>query len=268
MMKSDRTDRPAPALDHLRFLYQPVVPLDAGQAGWHEALVRWQLPDGTVRGPLDILPHWLGPSRQAAFTRFTIDQAAARLQADPSARLSVNLSPAQVTHPTAIGALEGLLGGVRGRLIVELTEQPYRDLGSLWSSLAALGERCDLVLLDDVTADDLDRRVRLHAPVDGIKLDRSVLLRLLDPDRRVVTGDLVRMAAERHEIVVAEGLEDPRHVEALDGLGVTHVQGFGIGIPVTDPAVAAVAALRMREGTAPPRPTAVAGGSPTAPDPA
>jgi EAL domain-containing protein (putative c-di-GMP-specific phosphodiesterase class I) len=240
-MNSEPTDGRVPALHQLRFVYQVVVPVIEGLEGWHEALVRWQLPDGTVRGPLDILPYWLGASRRALFTRYTIDRAAACLQVDPHARLSVNLSPTQVTHPSTTGVLDGLLAGVRGRLILELTEQAYRDLGSLWTSLAALRERCDLVLLDDVTSADLHRGARLDAPVDGIKLDRSVLLQILDPERRAATGELVRAAAGRYAIVVAEGIEDPRHVDALEGLGVTHVQGFGIGLPVAVPAAAPVA---------------------------
>jgi len=222
---------PPPSLEQLGFQYQPVAPLQPGLAGWHEALVRWHLPDGTIRGPLDVLPYWLGPHRQPTFTRFTVDHAAAVLQRDTHARLSINLSPRQVVHPNALASLEGVLPALRGRLIVEVTEQRYRDVGGLWSSLEALAERCDLVILDDLTLDDLDLESRAHAPVDGIKLDRSVLAALVDPDRRAATAEAVRATAGRYTIVVAEGLEDPRHVEALDGLGVTHVQGFGIGHP-------------------------------------
>jgi EAL domain-containing protein (putative c-di-GMP-specific phosphodiesterase class I) len=264
-MSDERSERPVPALERLRFLYQPVVPIAHGLVGWHEALVRWQLPDGTVRGPLDILPHWLGPSRRAVFTRYTIDRAVAHLQAVADARLSVNMSPSQVIHPTTMGVLDGLLADVRSRLIVELTEQAHHDLGGLWTSLAALRERCDLVLLDDVTAADLDRGVRLHAPVDGIKLDRSVLLQLLDAHHRAATGRLVRAAAGRYAIVVAEGLEDPRHVGALEGLGVTHVQGFGIGLPVPVAAPAPAACVGVQGGSRSVRAPTPEGAAPTDP---
>lgn len=219
-------------LDALRFQFQPVVPVaKASGAGWYEALVRWQLPDGTVRGPLDVLPYWLASGRLAAFTRFTVQQVAESLQAHPELRLSINLSPRQVTHPVIRRLLEELLPAVRGRLVVELTEQRYRDLAALWSSLAAMGADLDLVLLDDVTCDDLARRWRADAPVDGIKLDRSVLERLLDPVEGERAADLVREAAGRYAVVVAEGIEQPDQLAVLDGLGVTHVQGFGIGRP-------------------------------------
>ena len=220
-----------PPLDALRFLYQPVEALSTSDDGWHEALVRWYLDDGTVRGPDTVLPYWLEPTRQPTFTRFTVQHAAEALHAHPNARLSVNLSPRQATHPTALCALEEVLADVRGRLIVELTEQRYLDIGGLWASLAALGDRLNLVLLDDVSAPDLERRWQLDAPVDGIKLDRSVLALLRDHDTRPRVAKLVREAASRFRIVVVEGVEDAHELDLLDGLGATHVQGFGIGRP-------------------------------------
>jgi EAL domain-containing protein (putative c-di-GMP-specific phosphodiesterase class I) len=220
-----------PPLDALRFLYQPVEALSGRDEGWHEALVRWYLADGTVRGPDTVLPYWLEPTRQSTFTRFTVQQAAEALRAHPKARLSVNLSPRQATHPTALCALEDVLPEVRGRLIVELTEQRYLDIGGLWASLAALGERLDLVLLDDVSAADLERRWQLDAPVDGIKLDRSVLPLLRDPATRPQVAKLVREASLRFRIVVVEGVEAEHELDLLEGIGATHAQGFGLGRP-------------------------------------
>lgn len=220
-----------PPLDALRFLYQPVEALSPNEDGWHEALVRWYLEDGTVRGPDTVLPYWLEPTRQSTFTRFTVQRAAEALQAHPEARLSVNLSPRQATHPTALCALEDVLPELRGRLIVELTEQRYLDIGGLWASLAALGERLDLVLLDDVSAPDLERRWQLDAPVDGIKLDRSVLALLRDRDTRPRVAKLVREASLRFRIVVVEGVEAEHDLDLVEGIGATHAQGFGIGRP-------------------------------------
>ncbi len=240
---------PVVPLEALRFQFQPVVALHEGSDGWHEALIRWHLPDGTVRGPLDVLPYWLAPIRLPAFTQFTVQRAAESLQAQPDVRLSVNLSPRQVTHPVVMRLLEALLPTVRGRLIVELTEQRYRDLVGLWSSLATLGADLDVVLLDDVTCEDLQRRWRIDAPVDGIKLDRSVLARLIDPDDREGVSRLVREAAVRYAIVVAEGIEDPSQLDVLEGLGVTHVQGFGLGRP-SPVLLGDVSAQALARGTA------------------
>ncbi len=236
-------------LEQLAFQYQPVVPLRPGLVGWHEALLRWHLPDGTIRGPQQVLPYWLGPHRQPAFTRFTVEQAARLLQGDPQARLSINLSPRQVVHPAAMAALADLLPTVRGRLIVEVTEQRYRDVVGLWSTLESLAENCELVLLDDLTIEDLGPSARARAPVHGIKLDRSVLSALVEPTTWAATADALHGVADRYAIVVAEGVEDVRHLHLLDGLGITHAQGFGIGRPAARPVVP------TWPTDAPPRPT-------------
>jgi EAL domain-containing protein (putative c-di-GMP-specific phosphodiesterase class I) len=220
-----------PPLDALRFLYQPVECLSGRDDAWHEALVRWFLPDGTVQGPDKVLPYWLEPTRQPTFTRFTVQHAAEALRAHPGARLSINLSPRQASHPTALCALEDVLPEVRGRLIVELTEQRYLDIGGLWASLAALGDKLALVLLDDVSVADLERRWQLDAPVDGIKLDRSVLALLRDRDPRPGVAKLVRDASVRFPVVVAEGVEAELDARPPRRHRRDPRQGFGIGRP-------------------------------------
>jgi EAL domain-containing protein (putative c-di-GMP-specific phosphodiesterase class I) len=230
-MRLTEPDRRAPRLTELRFQYQPIVSLSAGEPGWSEALVRWQLPDGTVRGPLDILPHWLSPNRHAEFTRFCVERAAAVIAANREALVSINLSPAQIMHPATIQALEGLLPTVRSRLRIELTEQRVYDMGALWGNLGLVRDRCGLVLLDDVTLDDLDLRTKAGAPIDGIKVDRSVILRLADSEDRPRIEAFLKAATQRFAIVVAEGIEDTAICEGLRELGVSHVQGFAIAKP-------------------------------------
>jgi EAL domain-containing protein (putative c-di-GMP-specific phosphodiesterase class I) len=220
-----------PPLDQLRFQFQRVAPLGRDARGWHEALVRWYLPDGTVRGPIDVLPFWLSPPHQAEFTRFTIECAAEALRAHPDACVSINLSPRQVSHPVAVATLEALRRDVRARLVVELTEQRLRDMGALWASVSALRERCGLVVIDDVTRHDMTTRFSVPLPVDGIKLDRGAVAMLSDPLEHERTVRFIQRTTERFEVVVAEGIEDDRLTDTLHDLGVTHLQGFAIGRP-------------------------------------
>jgi diguanylate cyclase len=220
-----------PPLDELHFQFQRIAPLRAGETGWHEALVRWHLPDGTIRGPLDVLPYWLAPNHQAEFTRFTIERAAATLVANDGARVSINLSPRQVAHPMAVATLEQLRPEIRSRMIVELTEQRMRDMQTLWNSVNELRERCELVVLDDVTRHDMSTRFRDDVPVDGVKLDRGVVGLLAEHEERQRTISFIRTCTDRFPIVVAEGLEEQSLQELLLELGVSHVQGFGIAMP-------------------------------------
>ena len=218
-------------MSELRFFFQPIIPLELGGRGWSEALVRWGLPDGTVRGPIDVLPHWLAPPRQASFTRYTLEQAATALALLPAAHVSVNLSPVQAIHPITVQTLDGLLPEVRSRLRVEITEQRVRDLNALASSLTTMRELCEGVLLDDVTPTDLDLRSHEGVDVDGVKLDRSVVASLLTAKHGAEARRFVTAATERFPIVVAEGIEDPELCDMLRELGVSHAQGFGLARP-------------------------------------
>ena len=227
-------DAPAPPpIAELGFVFQPIEPL-GGHDAWVEALVRWHLPDGTVRGPLEVLPHWLAPGRRATFTRLTFAWAAEALAVAPRASVSVNLSPDQVLDPHTQQVLEAMLPALRRRLRIEVTEQRARDLRSLGSALADLRARCGGLLLDDVTAGDLDLRSRLCDALDGVKLDRSVVEGVFDPSTAAAMRRFTRAACERFAIVVAEGIEDADRCDALHDLGVTHVQGFAIGRPRGD----------------------------------
>ncbi len=249
-MKYDPIHVPYPRLQDLHYQFQPIESAAAGIVHWYEALVRWRLPDGTVRGPLDVLPYWLAPTRSEAFTRFTVARAAEALLASPGARLSINLSPAQVTQPAAVHALRSLKPELQQRLVVELTEQQIRNLDAYWQGLEGVRDHCAIVLLDDVTFDDLDHRFRKGAPIDGVKLDRSLLPALLGGTYQQRAIDLVADALDRFGIVVAEGVEDPTVRQQLKDLGVTHLQGFGIGTPSTsiplDADAAAFAGTSMR----------------------
>ncbi len=220
-----------PPLNELAFQFQPVVALVDGEPEWAEALIRWNLPDGTVRGPLDVLPHWLAEKRQDVFTRFSIERVAAVLAQHECAQVSINLSPRQLVSPATTGALEGLLPDVASRLRIELTEQRFGDSRRLWGCLRAVRESCGAVLLDDVTEADLNDRIPRGDLVDGVKVDRSVTLGIVDGTRRRQLEDFVSELARRVPIVVVEGVEDPSLCDQIAALGATHVQGFGVARP-------------------------------------
>src|SRR5690606_24733384 len=151
-----------------------------------------------------------------------LERAAAALALHPTAQISVNLSPTQVTHPMTLTILEELLPVIRTRLRIELTEQHFFDTAALWDSLTAIRERCGVVLLDDVTVNDIDSRAKDGCPVDGVKLDRSVVMGLGDRDLRQRLVHFVHDVTQRFPIVVAEGVEDPDWCDELRAIGVSH----------------------------------------------
>ena len=199
-------------LEDLTFMFQPIVGLAAGHAHWSEALIRWRLPDGTIRGPLDILPHWLAPARIDTFTRFTLLKGAKVLAAHPEVRLSVNLTPAQLQLPSTLLALEGMLPSVTERLYIEVVEGAAPESSTLSRQLRLLRELCGGIYLDDVTREDLGHRARLDAPVDGVKVDRSVVQAALH-GRGEERAAAFKRANDDYSAIIVQALAD-RLVEA------------------------------------------------------
>lgn len=243
MLEQSRPPDPPPALEELTFLYQPVAPLGDGPA-WSEALIRWPQLDGTVRGPAQILPHWLAPSRVELFTRFTIASAARVIADNQGERISINLSPEQALLPETLRTLRGLLPSVARGLHIEITEQAYPNACLMTKRVSALKEHCGIVLLDDVTPHDLGSRLLPGTLVDGVKIDRRVLRALTCPPAGPGANEareFVEELTNRYEYVIAEGVEDPNTCEELKALGVSHVQGFGIARPSAELRSAATA---------------------------
>ncbi len=218
----------------LFYYYQPILGND-GQPVIYEALVRWLNPEGIILPPVHFLQGLLSGDDDTvnAFTAHTIDSAAAALtDNDHIYWLSINLSPAQICRHETLAHLASLPHALRRRLMIEITEDklPERETYSLWlGETAALG--IDLVL-DDVKPDDLPQRLLKHLPVEGVKLDRSLLPLLTgpNPDRELV--ETVRSLRRLKLSVTAEGVEHVRQLEPLTALGCNRFQGFGLGMPL------------------------------------
>lgn len=249
-----------PRFHDLTFQYQPIRTGAEGRVFAFEALVRWALPDGTIAGPAEILPHYLSPQRIEAFTEFTIREAALLLARYPELPgVTVNLSPDQLRLPRTARVLEGLRDATRERLAIELTEDATSRPDAVVRALEvvrALGFR---VLLDDVTPRDVARRWTQAKLASGVKLDRSVLPELLEPGSRAgrAAHDLLERLLDLGLEVVLEGVEDAAVVPRFEALGVRLFQGFGLGRPKGSPfehplRLAAAAAA----GPAPVAPTA------------
>lgn len=233
-------------LEELTFMFQPIAALPGSalsadgepslHSGWSEALIRWNLPDGTIRGPLDILPYWLAPSRIEAFTRHTLLLAARKLARNPGVRLSVNLTRAQLLLPATLCLLNGMVRGVTERLYIEVVEEEEPCSAELAKQMRLLREACGGIYLDDVTHSDLNGRLRFGAPADGVKIDRTVIhTALYDTGPAGATArTFISDAGRRFPVVVAEGIEDVAACEELRALGASHVQGFGIARPAAE----------------------------------
>jgi diguanylate cyclase (GGDEF)-like protein len=226
----------------LRLEFQPEVSLRTGRVVGAEALLRWDHPTLGRIGPgtfvgvaedlglIEAIGHWVlsEACRQAAQWRLPDDLA-------EELYVAVNLSPYQlVDHAFPLTVLGVLLdaGLPARRLCVEVTEGALvRDLDLASSILHRLRELGVRVAIDDFGTGYSSFNYLSRLPLDIVKLDRSLVMRLQhEPDVALVES-VVLLARRLGLLVVAEGVEDDTQHALLEQLGCHIVQGYSSGPP-------------------------------------
>lgn len=211
--------------------YQPIVELRSGVVRGFEALARFEHDE--VRDP----GAWFDMGRRLGFDVVLQRQAArsalAGLPAMPEAAfLALNLGEDALADD---GVRQLLLdaGPDASRLVVELTEhQSHRDDGTVLDQLAELRRAGIRLAIDDVGAGYAGLHRVLAMQPDMIKLDRGLVAGVADdPGRQAMAQAFTTFARATGVEVIAEGIEDPRDLDALRVLGVQMGQGFLLGRP-------------------------------------
>lgn len=230
--------------DELRVHYQPKISLDTGAIIGAEALMRWQAPDGTLRGPgafMDIaedagliipMGRWI--LREVC--EAAVDLQAAMPDGAPLA-LSVNMSVRQLDHPTCAGDVEDAIDGSGldpGLIELEVTESALMKgvevSAALLTQLKALGVS---IAVDDFGTGYSSLRYLQRLPVDVLKVDQTLVAGLDDQEGdRAIVEAVIQLAQALGLTSVAEGVETPRQLEQLRSMGCVQAQGFHIARPM------------------------------------
>jgi EAL domain-containing protein (putative c-di-GMP-specific phosphodiesterase class I) len=159
-----------------------------------------------------------------------------RRQSNRPLRMSVNVSPTQLSDPHFVSVVAAALGraGVPPEaLTVELTETVLSEdtegiAGRLWE-LRSLGAR---IALDDFGTAYNSFSYMRQFPLDGIKIDRSFVQAVGEDTGALLLRSLIDVSESLGLSVVAEGIETVTQYEWLRANGCTHGQGFWFGRPV------------------------------------
>lgn len=224
--------------------YQPLVNLSTRATVEVEALLRWRHPERGLLEPAVFLPEAESLGLMRDIGAWVLREACwqgRRWQetrvAGPPVVIAVNLSPAQVRDerlPEILGQILQETGFPPSQLRLEISESIAReDIAPAITAMQELRKLGVLMSLDDFGAGYAGWSFLQHCPIDGIKIDRS-LLEARDSASAGRTGLLEAVLALATRLGVAvgvEGIERAEQAEAMRDLGVLTAQGYFFGHP-------------------------------------
>lgn len=233
--------RNAIANNILELYYQPIIHLQSGRVVGAEALMRWQDDKYGFVNPEEFISiaerngliHQLG--------EFAIREAshqAAQWQAIAPLFVSVNFSSAQFRYcDQLLSQIEASLqdSGLPGdKFDVEVTESLFfNHSNELMTMLDKLRERQVKLTIDDFGTGYSALSYIQRFPFDRLKIDRSFIKDMLDNDSdKELVNVIIAMAKALGLKIVAEGIEEQRHVDYLNQMQCEYGQGFFYSRPL------------------------------------
>ncbi len=224
--------------DEIHAVFQPLVDLKTGRLVGFEALARWHHRDRGLIPPARFVEL---AERDGIVDRLdfsVLDQALAAMsrwqEARSDLRVQVNLSGVSIDSRTPDRIARALcrFGVPPSSLTVEVTESWLigDDQARVLDQVAELGVGLDL---DDFGTGFSSMTHLQTLPIDGLKIDRSFVGRMLESnrDRRLVAATL-SMARSLGLSVVAEGVETAEMADLLVELGCPLAQGYYFAKPL------------------------------------
>ncbi|MEF2070758.1 putative bifunctional diguanylate cyclase/phosphodiesterase [Consotaella aegiceratis] len=235
--------RAALASDQFKLHYQPIIEIESGHIVSVEALIRWNHPDKGSVPPAEFIPLAERSGFISEIGDWVIRRACRDLVLLPAdISVAVNVSSVQFHDPDRL---------------VRVVEEALRDAG-------ADGNRLEMELTETVLVEDRDKTRRTMQrlrnlglrfglddfgtgyssigylasyPFDKVKIDRS-FAENIDSDMacRSVMEMVQHLANRLGFVVVAEGIESPYQLTAINEIGIVQGQGFlfGRALPVEE----------------------------------
>lgn len=216
----------------LESVFQPIVSLPDENLVGYEALARW--PELGDLDPLAVISHATAAGQLDRLDQLCIRSAistAISCALGPEVWLFVNCEP--TTEYLARARDEVLaLGHAELRLIFEVTERRLlTHPAAMLNKVSALRADGFLIALDDVDAGtDAMALIDVVAP-DVVKLDLEVVQSRPHHDRLRTAAAILDYQQRTGALLLAEGIESPRHLEQALNLGAALGQGYRFGQP-------------------------------------
>jgi diguanylate cyclase (GGDEF)-like protein len=229
----------------LDLAFQPIFAIhDLENAEAAEALLRWEHP---IQGRIDPST-MISIAEQSGLIRElgewivteSIRSAAAvnqdRSATDRPISIAVNASAQQVGRPEFVEMVAASLDFHQldpSLLTIELTESFLIDrVDNARASINELTKMGVRLAVDDFGTGSSTFEYLLTLPVYAVKIDPSFTRRLTEPRGAAMLRGLSSACRELDMQVIAEGVETFEQLNAARRAGVTHAQGYLLGMPV------------------------------------
>lgn len=230
----------------LFLVYQPQLNLVTRSVVGIEALLRWRTEDGRFVPPDKFIPVAEHSGLIVALGQWVLMAACAAMRELLDAgvapqRIAVNVSTVQLQDPGFLEIVCAALAssGLRGdHLELEITESVAAlptDL--LKSTLSALRAEGVSIAIDDFGTGYSSLSYLEQLPLDRIKIDRSFVCQLSEPDGARIAEMVVQLSRKLGLSVLAEGIEDATVCQALLAMDCYEGQGYHIARPMNKSAL-------------------------------
>ncbi|MGI9289545.1 MAG: putative bifunctional diguanylate cyclase/phosphodiesterase [Pseudomonadales bacterium] len=235
--------------DEIEVFYQPKFDLTIGKITALEALARWRHPQLGWISPRKFIPIAEEAGMISEIGEFVLLTAcergkswlvgAAKYGVD---RISVNLSAQQIQNKNLVKSIERILrrsGFPAEHLILEITENMFIDAQSMTIlRLNRLRELGIHVAIDDFGTGYSSLSLLKRFPADILKIDRQFIRDVTENHvDATITRAVIDIAHSLSLLVVAEGVENEKHVQFLQDSNCDSIQGFFISRAVAAPKV-------------------------------
>jgi diguanylate cyclase (GGDEF)-like protein/excisionase family DNA binding protein len=256
--------------DELRLHYQPIVDLATDRVVGLEALVRWDHPRRGLVQPLSFIPLAEETGLILPIGEWVLATACRQAHEwrtrypDNPLLMSVNLSARQFAQPDLVDRISRILadtGLPAEALELEITESVVMDESEAGTrTLRRLRELGVRLVLDDFGTGYSSLSYLKHLPLDTIKIDRSFVTGLGDPDQAnlPIVEAVISLAHGLGIEVVAEGIETVDEASRLRELGCDRGQGYVYSRPIPAQQISRLMAAARRTRRPKASPPAVA----------
>lgn len=224
-------------------VYQPVVDARTGAVVSLEALMRWRHPVRGEVSPGEFIPLAEENGLIVPLGAWALRQACREALTWPETlRVGVNVSAVQFRGGLEEAVLTALAetGLPANRLKLEVTESVLmQDGDAVIACLHRLRSLGVVVALDDFGTGYSSLGYLRRFPFDKIKIDRSFIRDIADPDAAAIVRAVVSIGERLSMGIVAEGVETAEQLELVRREGCAQVQGFLFSRPLSPPDVRA-----------------------------